>query len=443
MTDSLDFVEAPTRKTLFGLFLPVMLSMVLNIAYSMVDIIWIGNLLGDQAIASPTNATPLISLTFGFGMGITNGMGILTAQAVGMKDQDKVKERIASSLALTAILCVLVTGALELFLTDILVLLNTPPETFEGAENYLRAYLLGTPAVFGFCYLSAMLRCYGDAAFQVIAMCVTGVLNAVLDPVFIHFLAFQGAAYATLISQLVALVVMIVYLFKKKYLTVDLAFCKVRSFKKIFSASFPTVVQQCVPSLSLCVLTACVSNFGVAAIAAYGVIGKLELFLYYPEMSLNMVLTPIVGYCLGARRMDRAEQYTRSGVRMGIAIVAAVAAVFMACSPDISRIFGCGPEARAIVGQCFLIISLGYVLNVWTQCTLAKINGYGRTVSGMVITIFNHLLTRIPVAYYLSGTALGLNGVWIAVAASFVVAFAMAAVLNHVETRIVRTLWNL
>lgn len=252
------------------MFLPVMLAMLLNLAYNLVDSLWIGNLLGDEALAALTNATPMISLLYSFAAGLTSGMGILLAQVIGCKDREKEQRILSTSFVLTGVLCVIITILTEIFLGDILRLLNTPEETMKPALGYLSVYLLGNVAVFYFCYLTSMLRCYGSVSFQLIAMVVTGIMNAVLDPFMIMRFSFQGAAYATVISQLVSLVIMILYLMKKKYFRIDLRTVYVPLTWKMLATSLPAVLQQCIPSISTFVLTACISRFGVLALAGYG-----------------------------------------------------------------------------------------------------------------------------------------------------------------------------
>lgn len=145
---------------------------------------------------------------------------------------------------------------------------------------------------------------------------------------------------------------------------------------------------------------------------------------------MNMVLTPIVGYCVGVGRIDRANDYTKEGIKIGTAIVAFVGLILFFFPRKIARVFGCSEAAMAVVEECFRYLGIGYTINVTSQCLLGQINGYGRTGTGFLIAVVNHIFGRIPLSYILSGTSLGITGIWIAMVISFVAAFITAITLN-------------
>ncbi len=105
---------------------------------------------------------------------------------------------------------------------------------------------------------------------------------------------------------------------KKRFFTINIRQFDASLIRKLLSASLPAVLQQCIPSISSCVIVACVSRFGITVIAGYGIASKLEMRLHYPAMVLNMVLTLVVGYCIGMGRLDRANDYTRVGIVISI-----------------------------------------------------------------------------------------------------------------------------
>ena len=167
--------------------------------YNLVDSLWIGNLLGETAYAALTNSTPIILILSSVAMGATNGVSILLSQSIGAKDKKRTESLIATSFCVSVAFAILVTVVLELFLPGILHALNTPAETYDMAYSYLSIYVLGYLAVYLYCYFAAVLRSFGNSMFQAVAMLITTILNAVLDPVFIHWMGFNGAAIATLV----------------------------------------------------------------------------------------------------------------------------------------------------------------------------------------------------------------------------------------------------
>ena len=215
----------------------------------------------------------------------------------------------------------LVTVLLEAFLPGILKALNTPAETYNMAYNYLSIYVLGYLAVYLYLYFTAVLRSFGNSMFQAVAMLVSTILNAILDPVFIRFFGFHGAAIATLLSQVLCLLFMLIYLKKKNLFVFKLSAFDKKEILPLFQKAIPSVIQQSIPAISTTFLTALVSTYSVTAIAAYGVTGKLETILFYPAMALNMVLTTIIGQCVGGARYDRAKDYLKCALGYGCGLL--------------------------------------------------------------------------------------------------------------------------
>ena len=143
-----DFIHGSTKKSLAAMVLPLLIAMVLNMAYNLVDSLWIGNLLGETAYAALTNATPLILILNAIAMGATNGVAILLSQAVGAGDRFRSARLITTSLVVAVIFALGLTLILELTLTPLLLLLQTPSEIFSLTHSYLAIYILGYLPVF-------------------------------------------------------------------------------------------------------------------------------------------------------------------------------------------------------------------------------------------------------------------------------------------------------
>lgn len=436
MESNYNFIKEPTKKALFRMFLPMMAGMILNFAYNIVDSLWVGNMLGDNALAALTSATPIVTLMFSFGMGITNGMGILLSNQLAKNDKKEEEKIISSTLIMTTLLSVILVIVLELFLNQILLLINTEASTFEYTRDYLTVYLIGMIPSYIFCHITAMLRCYGDSIFQMVSMVITSIINAVLDPILIKLIGFHGAAIATVFSQFVSLILVWLYCKKKAYFKLNIRSVKKDYLMPVIKLSVPTVIQQCTPSLSSVVLTACISNFGIVAMAGYGIINKLDMILFMPATCLNMVLTPIIGYCIGGKRKDRASDYLKLSVKFSLVVVTICGVLLLIFAKPVASVFGCSANAAALVQHCITFLVWGYLFNAVTQCYMGRINGYGQPGKGMIITVLNHIAIRIPFSILLSKTVLGLDGIWITLLISFVVAFVCAYVIDrHITTQ--------
>lgn len=429
MLTKIDFIGGNTRRCLMAMALPMIAAMFLNMAYNLVDSLWIGNLLGKTAYAALTNSTPIILILTSVAMGSTNGVSILLSQAIGSKDKRKTESLIATSLIVAIVFSLLVTLILELCLPTILGALNTPAETYDMAYSYLTIYVLGYVAVYLYLYFTAVLRSFGNSMFQAIAMLVSTVLNAILDPIFIHFIGFQGAAIATLLSQIVCLVFMVIYLKKKKLFYLHITWFDKNDVLPLIQKAIPSVIQQSIPAISTTFLTGLVSTYSITAIAAYGITGKLETILFYPAMALNMVLTTIVGQCIGGQQTDRAKDYLKCALKYGCLLLAILSIVIVVFSKQLSGFFVNSSDVADIVGVYFFIVGIGYLLNTITNSFLGVLNGFGKPAKSMVLMIFYYIVVRMPLAYLLSFLGFGLNGIWFAILISHICAAIASSVV--------------
>lgn len=438
MTMSIDFVSGSTKKNLLAMVLPLMAAMILNMAYNLVDSLWIGNLLGETAYAALTNATPVLLILNAVAMGATNGVAILLSQAIGAGDQSRTERLVTTSLVVAVVFALAVTLLLELLLDPLLVLLQTPSETFALSHDYLAIYLLGYLMVYLYCYFAAVLRSYGNSVFQVVAMLICTLLNAVLDPIFIHLMGFDGAAWATLLSQTLCLIFMLFYLARHPLFHLRRSQFDLHLIPGFFAKGVPAAFQQSIPAISTSFLTALVSGYGISALAAYGITGKLETILFYPAMALNMALTSIVGQCAGAKRNDRVADYIKLALRYGILALIVLSAAVVLFADPLSHLFVDSDAAAEIVAIYFRIVGIGYVLNTVTNCFLGALNGLGQPAKSLACMIFYYLVVRMPLAWLLSTLGFGLNGIWSAVLVSHIAAALAAAItfnrsLLHLE----------
>ena len=430
MKNKIDFIGGNTKRCLMTMALPMIAAMFLNMMYNFVDSLWIGNLLGETAYAALTNSTPIILILTSVAMGATNGISILLSQAIGAKNKDKTESLISTSFCVAVVFSIFATVLLEVFLPEILKVLNTPVETYDMAYSYLAIYVLGYLVVYLYLYFTAVLRSFGNSMFQAIAMLVSTILNAILDPVFIHFIGFHGAAIATLLSQVICLLFMLIYLKKKELFAFKISAFNRREVLPLIQKAIPAVIQQSIPAISTTFLTALVSTYSVTAIAAYGVTGKLETILFYPAMALNMVLTTIIGQCVGGKRYDRARDYVKCALKYGCGLLVILSILVVGFSKKLSGLFVKSDGVATIVGTYFLIVSIGYILNTVTNCYLGALNGMGKPSRSMFLMIFYYIVVRMPLAWILSNVGLGLNGIWIAVLVSHVVA-SIAACISY------------
>lgn len=304
MKSKIDFVNEKTGRSLIRMVTPLLIAMFLTMAYNLVDSLWVGNLLGENGYAALTDSTALILILNAIAMGAGNGVSILVAQLVGADQRQKTEGVIATVVFISACFAVGLTIMAEIFLPGILKMLRTPMEIRNDAYAYLSIYLLGYTAIYLYMQFTSVFRAFGDPIFQMKGMFFTTVFNAVIDPILIKRMGLTGAAWATVLSEVLCLVYAIWYHKRRKLFTMDFHRLKVAYGKELLKDVVPSALQQCMPAISSAVMLTLVSGFGVTTIAAYGVTSKLEVLLFYPAMAVNMALVAIVGKCVGAAFLD-------------------------------------------------------------------------------------------------------------------------------------------
>ena len=425
MKNSIDFIGGDTRRSLLRMVGPLLAAMVLTMAYNLVDSLWVGNLMGETGYAALTSSTSVVLILSAIAMGSSNGAAILIAQTAGAKRE--AGGLISVSLALAGAFSVGVTAVLELALRPLLSAMNTPPELFSMAYDYLSVYLLGYAAIFLYMHFTAAFRAFGDPVFQMKGMLLSTVFNAVADPLMIRGFGLRGAAWATVLSEALCLVFAVVYHRKKRLFRLTLRRSDAAWVRPLLADAVPSAVQSCMPAVSSAALLLLVTGFGVTAIAAYGAAGRLEILLFYPAMAMNMALTAITGQCSGAGRTDRVRDYLRCALRLGTVFTAVLSAAVILFAGPLSRLFVDSGATAAIVQDFFRVVSVGYVLYMATSCFLGETSGLGHPGRSMALMFVYYIVVRVPLAAALVRTPLALDGVWIAVLISHIAAAALAA----------------
>lgn len=435
MKSKIDFVNGDTKKSLLAMVLPLLGAMILTMAYNLVDSLWVGNLLGENGYAALTNSTAVVLILSAIAMGTSNGITILVSQTVGAGQKEKTDGVIATALAMSAIFSVAVTILLEVLLSPILTMMDTSAELFAPAYDYLSVYLAGYAAIYLYMQFTAIFRSFGDPMFQMKGMLISTLFNAVLDPVMIHFMGLKGAAWATVLSEVLCLAFAFFYLWKKKLFHLNARAVSRKYVLPIIRAAVPAAIQNCMPAVSSAVMLFLVTRFGVTTIAAYGVTNKLEILLFYPAMAMNMGLTTIVGQCIGAGRTDRLRDYNRCALKMGCGAIAVLSALVILFSGQLAGLFVESAGVAEIVAGFFKIVSVGYVMYMLTSCYLGVLSGMGKPGLSMLLFFVYYIVVRIPLAGILVRTGMGVSGVWTAILLSHVIAAAAAALVGNYEVK--------
>ena len=414
------------------LSIPAIAAQIINVLYNIVDRMYIGHIpeIGKTALTGVGVTFPIIMLISAFSYLIGMGGAPQAAIEMGKGNYKRAEKILGTSFGVLIIISVVLTAAILIFQRPLLMMFGASEQTIEYAIEYLTIYTIGTIFVQLVLGLNMFITSQGYAKTGMATTLIGAILNIILDPVFIHFIGFHGAAIATLLSQGICLIFMVIYLQRKKLFSLHITWFNKADILPIIGKAIPSVIQQSIPAVSTTFLTALVSTYSITAIAAYGITGKLETILFYPAMALNMVLTAIVGQCIGGQRIDRAKDYLKCALKYGCVLLLTLSCVIVIFSRQLSGFFVSSTDTAAIVRTYFLTVCIGYVLNTVTNCFLGVLNGLGKPDKSMFLMIFYYIVVRMPLAYFLSSFGFGLNGIWAAVLVSHICAAAASMLVS-------------
>jgi putative MATE family efflux protein len=427
-----DMTVGSIPRHLLRFSIPMLIGNLIQISYSIINTIWVGHLVGENAVGAIGVSFPIFFTLLGLSMGLSLASTILIAQYYGAKKYDMVERAVGNSFSLALIVGTILTVS-SLLLSDFLLrLMDTPPENFAMASSYLKITLAAFILFYLGFLINSILRGIGDAVTPLIFMSIGIGINAVLDPFFIggwgpfasHGL--NGAADATLVSQVIAVGISIVYLNRKDHVVAfnlrKLILDRHITFM-LFKIGFPSIIQQSLISISGMFVATFVNSFGAAAANAFGAVMRVDMFAFMPAMSMSMAVATLTGQNLGAGRPERVKHIFKSGVMMTSSITVLISIIVVTLSRLILIMFGLGEDAKVmdigvaylhIAGSCYIFFAIMFISN-------GVINGAGHTIITMVFTLLSLWFVRVPLAWFLSKTSLGIAGIWVAIACSFFV----------------------
>lgn len=322
-TNRVDWLEGPIYKHILMIFFPIMLGTFFQQLYNTVDAIVVGNFVGKEALGAVGGSTgTLINLMIGFIGGLASGAIVVVAQSYGAKDQNGVKDGVRSGmfLGISLGLCLMIVG---IILTPALLrMMNVPSEMFSYSISYMRIYLSGLIATMIYNVGSGVLIAVGDSKRPLYFLIVSCIANIILDVLFVAVfnLGIIGVGLATVISQIVAAVLVILTLGNKEAiyhydLRKDFGFDK-DVLLRIIIIGLPMGAQSILYSVSNLFVQARVNVFGTDAIAAYTAFGKIDSIFWMISNAFGSATVTVVGQSFGAGKYKRVKKATWTALLM-------------------------------------------------------------------------------------------------------------------------------
>ena len=433
-----DPTRGPIRRAVILLAVPMVLEMVMESLFAVVDIYFVSRL-GDEAMAGVALTESVLSLIYTVAMGLSIGVTAVVSRRVGGGDEEGASRAAAQAVLLGLALALAFGVAGVTFAPDILRIMGADENVVATGVPYTRIMLGGNVVILLLFLQNAAFRGAGDAAIAMRVLWIANGLNIVLDPLLIFGvgpfpeLGVQGAAVATTIGRGTAVLVQIYTLFRLGgRLRIRLPHLGIQPalMAQLVRLSATGMLQTFIATASWIGLTRVTALFGAEALAGYVIAIRIILFAILPAWGLSNAAATMVGQALGAGNPERAERAAWISCKMNFVFLGAVSVFFIGFAPAIVGLFGGTGGASAVAVTGLRIVSIGFVFYGYGMVLTAAFNGAGAVWTPTILNFFCFWLWEIPLAWGLSLAAgLETTGVFIAMTVSFSTLAVVAAVL--------------
>lgn len=387
-----DLTEGPIATQMIRFFIPIWCGILFQQVYVTADAVIISQVVGESALAAVGCTATFINLVIGFFTGLASGATVIIAQYFGAREYDQVRKATHTALVLAAAVGLAFTVIGLLFSPQLMRLLQTPADIFEMAVQYIRIYFIGMVPSMLYNIGSGILRAVGDAKRPVYILIVTTVINIFLDLLLTAGLQLGvgGAALATVLSQLIAMALVLLCMRRERELPVQLRFQMLKPDKqllwRIVRIGLPTGVQSTMFDLSNLLIQASVNYFGTSTVAAWTAYGNINLVFWMTVSAMGTTVTTFAGQNFGAAKLDRFKR----GVRVGLALSALGCVVMTLLTVlfryPLTHLFVKDPEMVRICIRMILLLTPTYITYMCIEIFSGVIRGVGEALIPMLIT---------------------------------------------------------
>lgn len=439
----------PVGKLLASMSVPMMISMLVQALYNVVDSMFVSRI-SENALTALSMAFPVQNLMIAVSVGLGVGLNAVLSRALGAKDHKGVTRAATNGILLLAVCGVAfmiggVTVVRPFFAaqTDI-------AEIVEAGVRYTSIVMLGAMALFMQILFERLLQSTGRTMLTMISQGTGAIVNIVLDPILIfgYFglpaMGVTGAALATVIGQCVgATIGLVLNIRRNPEVSISLRGFRPHgaTIRRILAIGVPSVVMQSIGSVMTFAMNQILIAFSATAVAVFGVYFKLQSFVFMPVFGLNNGTVPIVAYNYGARRADRMTAAIRYSVTASIAIMVAGLLIFQSVPDKLLMLFDASEEMMAIGVPALRIISLSFPLAGFGIGCGSVFQALGYSVYSMFVSLIRQLAVLIPCAYLIGWMTGSVTAVWWAfVIAELFSVTATALFMRRINKNVVKSL---
>ena len=419
-----DYTTGNLNRAILLLAVPMVLEMVLESLFAVVDVFWVGRL-GANAVATVGLTESLLSLVFAVGIGLSLSTTAMVARRIGEKDPQGAAVAGVQAIVLGLITSLVVGIPCFIYAPELLRLMGASGDIVSTGSGYARIALGGSGAILMLFLNNAIFRGAGDAAIAMRLLWVSNIINLILDPCLIFGLGpfprlgVTGAALATFTGRSIGVAYQFYRLLRGteriRILTRQIR-VNLHVLLRLVRVSLTGILQFAIAHTSWIGLVRIVSVFGAAALAGYTIAIRIVVFLILPSWGLSNAAATLVGQNLGAKKPERAEQAVWRTGFYNMLFLGSMGVFFVIMAEPIARLFTQDPAVVPLAATCLRIISYGNIGYAYGMVMLQAFNGAGDTVTPTIVHFFGFWMLEIPLAYWLAiPMRLHSNGVYIAI----------------------------
>ena len=395
------FIKNP-KKALFKLASPIIIAMTFQTLYNIVDTAFVGRL-GAESIAALTFSFPLFLILIALNQGINVGMSQRISRYLGAKQKHAAENTAIHGLLMSLLFAIIILILGAPFLNYLFTLIGAEGIVLSLATDYMSIILIGSLFMFPAFVINRIFAAQGDTKTPMKVQIASLLLNIILDPIFIYGFGWgvKGAAMATAVSFLLALVMYLYYLHFKSYLQVRLSSFRFNSklIKEIIAVGMPATLTMLLVSLYILFINKFMASFGVDYVASFGLAARLQNIAIMPIFAFGMALTTLTGMFYGAKRYDLLKPTINYAIKISVLITSIIGLVLFILSKPLLLIFT--PD------QNLLGLATAYLrIDVFTLPTIAiallvsrAMHGMGFGFPGLIINLIRLIFIAIPLAY--------------------------------------------
>src|ERR1700735_4673098 len=405
-----DFTAGSLNRAILLLAIPMVLEMVLESLFAVVDVFWVGRI-GANAVATVGLTESMLSLVFAVAMGLSLSTTAMVARRIGEKDSEGAAVAGVQAIAIGIAVSILMGVPCAFFAPNLLHVMGASSEIVASGSGYARLALGSSGIVLLLFLNNAIFRGAGDAAIAMRLLWVSNIINLILDPCLIFGwgpfprLGVTGAALATLIGRSIGVLYQFYRLMhgtERLRILGSQVRLQFDVLLRLARVSLTGVLQFAIAHTSWIGLVRIVSFFGAAALAGYTIAIRIVIFVILPSWGLSNAAATLVGQNLGAGHPERAEKAVwRTGL-YNVIFLGSIGVIFIFFSAQIVRLFTHDPAVIPLGAACLRIVSYGNLGYACEMVMLQAFNGAGDTLTPTLVNLFGFWLLEIPLAYWLA-----------------------------------------